>query len=71
MSHAGDRRRESDASSSTRSQAESSATGGAAQPAGQAEADAAAQDGGLGGLDLSIEVVEERISPGETNVFDK
>lgn len=71
MSAADDRRRQADAASESRSQGDSAASGGAHQPTGQAEADAAAKDGGLGGLDLSIEIVEERISPGETNVFDK
>lgn len=71
MSAADDRRRQADGTSHTRSQGDSATSGGASQPTGQAEADAAAQDGGLGGLDLSIEIVEERISPGETNVFDK
>lgn len=38
----------------------------------QAAADEAASDDlDLDGLDLSVETVEERISPSETNVFDK
>lgn len=40
---------------------------------GATEADASAQEVELDleGLDLTVETVEERISPSETNVFDK
>lgn len=35
------------------------------------EAGDGVEDLDIEGLDLSVETVEERISPGETNVFDK
>lgn len=41
------------------------------QDAAEATAENAAEDLDLDALDLTVETVEERISPSETNVFDK
>ena len=42
-----------------------------AASAPRSDADAPLNASDLEGLDLTIETVEERISPSETNVFDK
>jgi hypothetical protein len=41
------------------------------QDSTEATAETTAEDLDLDSLDLSVETVEERISPSETNVFDK
>ncbi len=63
-----DDERERGAASGARSDASSQAGAQAPRPTGSAEAEAPMD---LSAMDLSIEPVEERISPGETNVFDK
>ncbi len=69
MSHESlDEREKKGNDAAARDQASSQTGSGGTQPAGEREADAALD---VLALDLSIETVEERISPGETNVFDK